>query len=368
MSTSKDGKTPVLDYLANSVMRVRQTTSAIGNSVSDKSAAVLLAEVQGGEAKDRTVRVRRFPEGYDAEYKAVMSALNKPKKEFLATTMPLGMGAGENDDGTRSASGDRAIHIPKLMEGWEAKLRGYAAELDVKRQELADALPRIKDAIMADPRARASWVESEFPTREKVLKSFRWELVGPHAIVSGAQLENMPVKGVWLDEYRDQKEAEAREQAQFGQQRMAQELLKFVANLAEQTSKLVAHKDTPKDERVGKAPKITETLTTNVSRAIEQIKTYAIPGTPEGDKLLALAERALEELEVDRIEAEDLKDNVPLARSTSERAAALAEAIENWHLEAAVGQHTPEPPVPEDAAPVWVPPVPEEEEDAAPVF
>ena len=360
--------TSVLSQLAASVLLVNKTTTSISNSAKDDDSAEFLAQAKGGDAKARKVTVPKFPKGHDAEYKACVQALGALNSYFDEKTIAFGSGAGKTKGGAAKAKGDRAVHVSELAKGFEQRINVLKGELDSKRTALANALPRIKAGIQADPDVGPAWVEDKFPTYDEVMGSFKWELIGPKPIASVRELEGLPASDEWLGEIRDRMEADAVKQVQFAQQRLAQELAGYVQNLAEQTGKLVEWESIPTEKREGKAPRIFSTLTQNVNAAVEKIKTYAIPGTPEGDKLLALAERALEELEVDRIEAEDLKDNVPLARSTSERAAALAEAIENWHLEAAVGQHTPEPPVPEDAAPVWVPPVPEEEEDAAPVF
>lgn len=318
----------ILDQVASAYLKVDKATSGISNSTADKESAQYLADHKGGSAKARRVSVKLFPPGHDAEYNAARAVMTELDEKYLSMTAPYGMGVGKTKDGKTKAAGARIIKATDVAE-LIAFVDAHKPKLDLAREALAQALPAIENGIRNDPEWGPAFNAEKFPTAEKVREAFRWELIGPDAFADGRSLEGLPATNDWLGAVQSRMERDMLKQLEFTQQSIASELAGYVKNLAKNTKILVDWAETDPETR-GRRPRIVSTLTTNVLDLANKAGRYAIVGTELGDKLLELRDRVIEELDVDRIEADDIKDNIPLARDLSNNAAKLAEVIENF--------------------------------------
>lgn len=318
----------ILNTMGSAFMLATKTTSSISGSKSYKEGKEIIAQHEGGDAAAFSASRKLYPKGHDTEIKAVNDALGELNRFFAATTAAYGKGAGE--DSTK-ARGERLVPVKILADGsFVAGIDQRNAVLDSTRLHFANNIASIVAGIQASNMLGASFDWANYPSRDEILESFQWEYKIT-ALPTSKSLEGLPIDAALADALEADWEKTAKGQARFAQQRLAEDALKFVKNLAERTKELTEWAALPEDKR-GRKPATHETLTTNVHEACQKMRTFAIPDTQEGAALLRLADDIENNLDVDRISADDLKENIPLAHSTSSRAFAMAEAIEGLDL------------------------------------
>jgi hypothetical protein len=182
------------------------------------------------------------------------------------------------------------------------------AALDTARTNFANSIRGIVSTIQASGMLGSTFDWANYPSRDEILDSFAWEYKIT-ALPTAKSLEGLPIDAALADALEADWEKTAKGQARFAQQRLAEDALKFVKNLAERTRELAEWAALPDDKR-GRKPATHETLTTNVHEACTRMRTFAIPDTQEGAALLRLADDIENNLDVDRITAEDLKENM----------------------------------------------------------
>lgn len=318
----------ILNTMSSAFMLATKTTSSISGSKSYKEGKEIIAQHEGGDAAAFSASRKLYPKGHDTAIKAVNDALGELNRFFAANTAAYGKGAGEDN---AKARGERLLPVKLLADGsFVAGIDQRKTVLDTARLNFANSISSIVAGIQASGMLGASFDYDNYPTRDEILESFQWEYKIT-ALPTAKSLDGLPIDANLADALEADWEKTAQGQARFAQQRLAEDALKFVKNLAEQTQKLAEWAALPEDKR-GRKPPTHETLTTNVHEACQKMRAFAIADTNEGAALLRLADDIEEQLDVDRITAEDLKENIPLARSTSSRAFAMAEAIEGMDL------------------------------------
>jgi hypothetical protein len=309
-------------------MLFTKTTSSISGSKSYKEGKEIIAQHEGGDAAAFNASRKLYPKGHDTEIKAVNDALGELNRFSAASTAAYGKGAGED---SAKARGERLVPVNILADGsFVSSIDQRKAVLDSTRLHFANNIHSIVTNIQNSGMLGATFDWANYPSRDEILESFQWEYKIT-ALPTAKSLEGLPIDAALADALEADWEKTAKGQARFAQQRLAEDALKFVKNLAERTKELADWAALPEATR-GRKPATHETLTTNVHEACQRMRTFAIPDTQEGAALLRLADDIENNLDVDRITAEDLKENIPLARSTASRAFAMAEAIEGMDL------------------------------------
>jgi len=314
----------ILNTMSSAFMLFTKTTSSISGSKSYKEGKEIIAQHEGGDAAAFSASRKLYPKGHDTEIKAVNDALGELNRFSAASTAAYGKGAGEDSS---KARGERLVPVKLLADGsFVSGIDQRKAALDSARLTFANNIHNIVTGIQNSGMLGTTFDWANYPSRDEILESFQWEYKIT-ALPTSKSLEGLPIDAALADALEADWEKTAKGQARFAQQRLAEDALKFVKNLAERTRELAEWAAIPEDKR-GRKPATHETLTSNVHEACTRMRTFAIPDTDEGAALLRLADDIENNLDVDRITADDLKENIPLARSTSSRAFAMAEAIE----------------------------------------
>ncbi len=315
----------ILDLLTSDNMTVSLSGTALSMRKNFAEGAATVADDVGGDAEAFRVTRKLLPAGYDTEYKALVKAYNAVRACFYEHTVAFGMAT--LGDATR-AKGDRLLKVSKIVDGsFQSAMDARMAELDTARDAFKRALPGVLARLQLDAKLGRTFNPDDYPTQDDIDKSFRWTLDGPNPIASGAQLSGMPLTVGIAEAIQASMERKAQAQVVFAQQTMANELTGYLKALAETTNKLFEHHNTPESQR-GRAPRVATTLTTNVHDMVQKIRTYAIPETPQGAALLALADTVLERLEVDIRDADDIRENPRMAEVMARDAAEIISAIE----------------------------------------
>jgi hypothetical protein len=159
-------------------------------------------------------------------------------------------------------------------------------------------------------------------------------VLGPEPLPNSNTLMGIPVSADWIDAIESDLTRQAAERAKFAQQSVVNETLEYVRVMGNNLKNLVEWSDGGEGKASGKKRRtpIYDSLVGNVKDMVEKMRVFAIPETDAGAALLTLADDIEEKLQVDVITAEDLKENVPLARATAASAFALAEAIEEMDI------------------------------------
>ena len=318
----------ILNTMGSAFMLATKTTSSVSGSKTYKEGREIIAAAIGCAENAVSSSRKLYPPGHNTEYKALTDAMGELDRFYKANTAAYGKGAGEDSS---KARGERLVPVKILADGsFVSGIDQRKAVLDSARLNFANNISGIVTGIQNSNALGGSFDWANYPSRDEILESFQWEYKIT-ALPTAKSLEGLPIDAALADALEADWEKTAKGQARFAQQRLAEDALKFVKNLAERTKELTEWAALPDDKR-GRKPATHETLTTNVHEACQRMRVFAIPDTEEGAALLRLADDIEENLDVDRITAEDLKENIPLARSTSSRAFAMAEAIEGMDL------------------------------------
>lgn len=284
----------------------------------DKEGAETLAR-QAGATSDKSKRAASvfFPPPYDAELAAVTAAYGAVRAEFDAKAAFLGVGR-------RGRTTTQEVAMP-----FDLVLKPQLDALAAARQKFIDTLPQRVQEIQRSGARGDQFDPADYPTPEELASCFTYEMHGPLAFASVEAIESLPLTkelsaacAAASKRYADKMVAES-------QQDLATELTKYVGVMAKNLSELVKFRDGQSPGRK-KAPKISEGMIANITNAVQRARDFAIPSTPAGKALLALADQIVEQLQVDCLDADDFKDegNLPLTRSIAVQAAVLVQAIE----------------------------------------
>lgn len=316
------------EIASNQLMKVSMRRTGLTLTKSDRLARGRLADADGVAEDQYRVSKVLLPKGYDGEWNALKGALNKAYTEFMKTTMPFGVSASG-----KSADGARVVHVDQIMpqEGasWISVMSGYSREIAQKREEFALALPGVLSRLSTDPKYQQQFDESQYPTPEQIRESFKFVIDGPEPI---GRFDYIPLTGKMGAALATRFDTQIASRVSFGQQQVAKELLHYVKTLGDNLSALSGHADAPDSPTKGKAPRIYDSLTTNLEHIVIKARQFALAGTAEGAALLELADRVRLELVPEGRTSSDFKANVPLARATAKKAAQLASDVESMEL------------------------------------
>jgi hypothetical protein len=311
----------IIDAATNSLMLVSMSTTSMSFSLSDKEAKQRLADLDGVDRRAyKTVTKTLLPPGYDDELKAAQATVSAARQQFYATTMPFSQQA------SGAAAEKRAVTVEQLTQqpSWLATMALLGRDIKAAADTLANALPRLMTDIAADPLYAAGFRPELYPSPDDVRNGFKFKLHGPEPI---GRFDYLPITGEMARYLSERHERQVRKAIEFGQQQIGRDLLRSTQTIAQNLSSLVDFADGKTDRK--KAPRIFDSLTENLRANITKLRTFAMPDTPEGAALLAMADKAEQALVPEGRTADDFKASVPLARATASAAAELAADIES---------------------------------------
>jgi hypothetical protein len=284
----------------------------------DKGGAEKLAhEAQATNGKSKRASDVFFPDPQPPELVAV-------KKSYQDVRVGFNKLTADGRDGMRLRTTAQEIEKSLVLQ-----MQPHLNRLAGDRAAFILALPRIVQDIRDSGARGLAFSLDDYPTDEELEKCFKYELICP--IQLGRDAPRLITREL-AAAMQEATQRYAERQIQAVQQEAHAELLKYLKPVVVQLSEFVAFKDGLSTDRK-KSPKVSESLAANLRDAIARAKTYALPGTPAGDALLALANEIEQELDIDIKSptnwAEDLKENVPLARATAADATALMASLES---------------------------------------
>jgi hypothetical protein len=319
--------TSILRSLTSNFFRVNLTGTAIPFSKPYKEGKHILAQ-HNNTSSDNAYRASRslIPKGYDNELSALRTAYNAVRAFYTQSTVPFGQQA--NGDATK---GERLLVAKLIVDGsFMNEIARLQGELDRAREAFALALNSTVHAISQDPDCLGySFDWNDYPSPDEVRRSFVYQLEGPMPIADSRNLVGMPVSTDWLSAIETQMESAAKRQVAFAQQTIAKELADYLAVMATNLTKLTEYHATPMADRTGNTPPLRESMITNLQEAIKKARTYAVPDTDAGSKLIALIDQIEDSLNPDRLNTDTLKGSPYIARTVASKASSLAEAIED---------------------------------------
>lgn len=314
----------ILTDMSAAYMRVRLARTGLSFSKSDKEGRRSLAASRGADEKAYRVTKLLLPKGYDAEFQAVKKTLGLIYAHYIKHTMPYGQGA----DG--SAEGDRLLAAAtNFSQTWLVGLSQMSKQLDAEREALAVALPQRIAEIQADGILGSDFDPAAYPSPDDIRASFTFKLEGPEPLSNHDNYKSLPLDEKLAAALQKRQEARTAERVAFGQQSIANDALGFVRTMADNLKRLAEHME---QDGSGKSPRIYDSLTENLKHAVGIMRTYALDSTEQGRAVKALAERIEQELVPASRKAADFRDNATLARVTAEKAATLAEEIEDMEV------------------------------------
>lgn len=285
----------------------------------DKDGAEKLAQdARATNEKSKKASNVFFPEPQPPELVAVKKAYKEVRDAFNKLT-------ADGRNGMRLRTTTQEIDCPLAV-----KMRPVLDALHTARLDFIFALPRIVQDIRDSDARGLAFDYADYPTQDELDKCFQYELICP---IQLGRDEPKLITRELAEAMQEATQRHAERQIQAAQQEAHAELLKYLKPVVTQLSELVQFRDGNAPDRK-KAPKVSESLAANLRDAVERAKTFALPGTPAGDALLALAAEIEAKLDLDIKSptnwAEDMKDegNLPMVRATAVDAAALIESLE----------------------------------------
>jgi hypothetical protein len=320
--------------IASMFMSIELSTSAKTFSKTDKANTHDLCAKKGASKGAYKVSNGLLPEGFDAEYKALMTARSKARAVFDKYTIHVARSAdGNKNDGSKWI---RASHIAdgSFLNEW----RQAEQEFNNAHQAFINAYPQLLRSIEYHSSNRVGGMGEDFdinayPTLQDVIDGFALTLKGPFPIADGSIYGTMPLDPDTREALEKQYDAVQRRAVSVASQNAATELAKYLKVMADMTKRLSEFNSTPTHQRQGKAPAIRETLASNVAEAVAKARAFAIPDTDQGSKLMAYLDEIEESIQPDRLDADYIKAVPPsYLNNISNNAAAIAAAMsgEDW--------------------------------------
>jgi hypothetical protein len=323
--------TKILDSLSSNFVTIE--TKGVGGkrpSAAIDGAGEILAAHFGGEAKLMKGSTRdAFPSPYGDKFKALVKAHGAYRTQFYKLTTPFEFTTNV-DTGQLKADGPRLLAAQFLANGeFYNTLNKLEAELDQARAACAATIDQdvadLEAACRSGLKIGGTFKRKNYPSKSDILAGWSYTLSTPTPIVDGSQLRRMSIPISMVTAIEAQLEAVAASQIRFGQSQLAKELLGYVKTTAENLSKL----DQWFTSQKGKRPAIHDSLVTNLQDSLIKLRTYAVPNTEEGEKLLALADEIETRLGVGSLKADDFKTDHAATRRTAKEADKLSRDIES---------------------------------------
>lgn len=319
----------ILDSLSSNFLTV--TLKGVGGWSPNKplkSASAVLAQANGG-TNERAYRgsVNILPAPYNLEYNALIKAFNAVRSEFYTLTMPFGH-TTDPKTGNSHADGVRLLVAMLLANGkFTNSLAALDVELDQARAAFANVIATRVHEIQTDHAVHIDGMfdPAWYPTPSEILAGWRYEPIVPMPLADGSKLRGMAIPIQMVSAIEAQMEAQATSQIRFGQSQIAQETLDNIKTMASNLTKL----DQWFSSQDGRRPAIYDSLVTNLQDSLIKLRTYAIPNTEEGERLLALADDIESRLDIGSMKAEDFKTDQAMTRTTAKEADRLSRDIES---------------------------------------
>lgn len=307
----------VLDLAASTLMTVKlQLSAGTRTKKSYKDGKTAVANITSGDESAFLVSRKLFPKGFDQEVKQLLQAFNACRSVFYDITAPF----GKKGDG--SADGERLVTAQAINDGsFMAALDAAIANKDAARKRFAD---RLDAGLVNDIRASgvlgSAFDYTDYPTSGDVLAGYEVTLIGPSPLPSSVSLAALPLSYDTAQAIAANMEDTMKEQLAFSQQRLIKETFEYIETMANQMHKLNEHLCS----QSGPRPKIYDSLVANVQKATKKLRTYALPDTDEGQRLIDWADRIEAELKLDRIDMNELKGDAEQAAELAANSRALA--------------------------------------------
>lgn len=292
-----------------------------------KDASRVLAAAYNGSERAFRGTENLLPAPYDEEFKELKAAHSDVRTAFYLATMPYGSTVDAKTGNTR-ADGKRAVIASKIVDGsFLIHMQSLMRKLEEARAKFAEALPGRIASIRAESALGSQFDASRYPTTEQILRGWYYEEIMPEPILDASAVANMglPPEVARMIEENLARKVEA--QVQFGQQQLVEETMKYVKTMVTNLTKLNTW-FTGQGE--GKRPSIFDSLVDNVRDSLDKLRVYALPGTNEGDSILALVKGIEERLDMDNVVMSDLKNDHKVAAKVLQGAHEASKLIDAW--------------------------------------
>lgn len=296
----------VSTLVATNFMRIKLSTSALGFQKGYKQGKSVLARYDGADESSYRVSRSMIPPGYDLEYNALKKAQNATRTVFQAHTLSLGKSA----DGTK-ADGDKVIRASKIADG-SFFAEWYAAEATFASAHSAfyQAYPSIVDAIERDSAMGkalgSSFDRSEYPIQEEVMAGFAVVLEGPFPIADASNYDLLPLDKDTREALEARYEASQARAVSVMSQSLAADMADYLQVMATNLEKYRDYLKAPNDQRK-RAPSIYKSLVTNLTEAMDKARSFAIPETEQGSRLIELVDTVKNQLQPHKLDADIIK-------------------------------------------------------------
>lgn len=327
-----NNQTNIADLASSYFMTTSLSITGFSFSKTFAKGKKILAQAEGAtNEKTFTSGRKLFPDGYNAELNAMKEAQNKIRTWFNTKTLPFGIAA----DG-ETASGPKLVASKYVADGsfLSEFAQLYQTFLDAK-QAFLDVYDYRVYEIERDRATGDGFNPSDYKSRQEVEDKFQVSIQGPDPIAGTDVLDKMvvPMTPDARRQYETYLNNKAKAQLNFGQQEVVEDLTKYLQTMVTNITKLADYRDNPEGKRKAS---IYDTLTTNVTDTLDKIRTYALPDTEAGSRLLAMADKIEEELAPQDLNPEVI-NSLPShqARTLASKASALADALNssdfNYH-------------------------------------
>lgn len=291
-----------------------------------KDASRILAENYGGSEKAFKGSENLLPEPHDEEYKELKSAYGAVRSSFYINTMAYGSTV-DAKSGKAKADGKRAVLASKIVDGEFMKTHSMLiSALDEAREKFATALPERIEQIRNESALGSQFNTDRYPTPDDVRAGWFYEDIIPEPILAANAIKNMGLPPEVAKMIEDNLARKVEAQVQFGQQQLVEQTMEYIKTMVTNLTKL----STWFDRAEGKRPSIFDSLITNVTDSLSKLRTYALPGTDQGDAIITLAEGIESRLNLGDVSIKELKEDGSKAQAMLEGAKDAAKLIDAW--------------------------------------
>lgn len=292
----------------------------------DAGKAIIIAN-KGGDDSAYSVSQKLYPKGYDDHKNALTKAYNAVRSHFYAHTMPY------QHNASGSAAGKRLVSSEQIMGGtFMSEHNDLIAELDNARESFARSINAIVDTIEAQGVLGDDFDRANYPSPDEIRESYHYEPLQPMPIPGDESIDGLPVPTDMAQSMSESMQAQAHAEYRFGVQSQARETLDYLTTMASNLSRLVEWHNTDEGSRQKRQPAIYDSLFKNVEHAVDKLRSFAIPETEEGSRMLEIAEHIDASLRPGELEADQVRTDLSLAEQQAQRAQAAAAAIDECGL------------------------------------
>jgi len=293
-----------------------------------KDASAVLAK-HYGSSSDKAFKgtENMLPPPHDEEFKELKAAFGAVRQAFYAHTMPFGSTVDAKSGKVR-AEGKRAVVASKIADGsFFALMDGLQGGLAQTRERFAEVLPTRVATIRAEAALGSQFDEDRYPTPEEVRRGWYYEAIVPEPILDAARVASMGLPPEVAQMIEENLARKVESQVSFGQQQLVDETLRYIKTMVTNLTKLNAYFN---GQSEGKRPAIFDSLVDNVSESLAKLRTYALPGTAEGDAVLRLADGIEQRLDMESVDASLLRNDGKITERVLKGAKEATKLIDAW--------------------------------------